>query len=160
MAMLRLGRMEEGISRLEEIVEADPGYPGAHNSLGLAYFKASRGDDAVAEMRKAVALSKEDPYFKGELGRTLALTGNKTEASSALDELEKMSARVYVSDVQIAAIQYCLGKENEAFENLEKAFRRKSIDLPDVRLWSGMDNLRADPRWVSIEARMGLRNVS
>lgn len=103
-AMLRIGLIEEGITRLEKIVEEDPGYAAAHDTLGRAYYKASKIDQAMSEFRKAVALSKGDPYFKGDLAKYLALTGNTREAESILNELKEVSARAYVSDVDIEPI--------------------------------------------------------
>jgi len=54
---------------------------------------------------------------------------------------------------------YCLGRADEAFDDLEKAFARRAIDLPDIRTSLAMGRIRADPRWVSIETRMGLRDL-
>jgi hypothetical protein len=49
-----------------------------------------------------------------------------------------------------------LGRSEEAFLKLEKAYRRRAIDLPDIRLIPEMADLRQDLRWVSIETRLGL----
>jgi TolB-like protein/Tfp pilus assembly protein PilF len=158
-AMLRLGRIKEGISRLEQMVKEDPDFAPLHNRLGFAYFRDSRIKDAISETRKSVALSKGDPAFKADLGLLLAIDGQKEEASSILDELEEASKNTYVSDAQIACILYCLGRADEAFDNLEKAFARRAIDLPDIRTGFAMGKIRADPRWASIETRMGLRDL-
>jgi TolB-like protein len=160
-AALRLGRTKEGIARLEEIVKADPDSAILHHNLGFAYCHASKIEDAIAELGKAVALSQGDLLFKGDLALTLATTGRNEEADSILKELEEASKSTYVSEVQIGQIQYCLGRHDEAFQNLEKAFERRAIDLPDVRtsLPPYAVELRADPRWTSIESRMGLRDA-
>lgn len=155
-AMMRLGMIKEGLGRWEEIVKADPEFAQGHGALGFAYFRASRREDAISEIRKAVALSQNDPYFKADLASLLALTGREEEATSILDELKEASKKSYVSNVQIAAILYNLGRRDEAFDNLERAYDRRAIDLPDVRLWPHLGDLRADSRWISIEKRMGL----
>ena len=160
-AALRVGRTKEGIARLEEIVRADPDSAVLHDSLGFAYYHASKVEDAINEVSKAVALSRGDIFFKADLALLLALAGRNEEADSILKELTEASKNTYVSDVQIGHIQYCLGRHDEAFENIEKAFARRAIDLPDIRtsLLPYVAEFRADPRWVSIETRMGLRDL-
>jgi TolB-like protein/Flp pilus assembly protein TadD len=157
-ALLRLGRTEEGVSRLEQLAREDPELGTIHFLLGLAYYKASRMTDAISETRRAVALSRGDLSFKGDLGLLLAIDGQKEEATSILEELEEASKVRYVSNVQLACILYCLGRADEAFENLEKAYQRRAIDLPDIRTNLAMERLRKDPRWATIETRMGLWN--
>ena len=155
-AQIRSGMIIEGISRLEEIVKADPDYAIGHDGLGMAYFRASRQEDAISELRRAVTLSKGDPIFKGDLAAILALSGQESEANSILEELIEASKKTYVSNVQLAAILYNLGRDSEAFDNLERAYERRAIDLPDVRVAVNYGKLRADPRWISIEKHMGL----
>ena len=130
----------------------------AHLSLGFAYYWASRMQDAMSEVRKAVKLSGGDLAFKGRLGTLLALAGQKEEASSILNELKEASKNTYVSSVQIACILHSLGRKDEAFDSLEQACQRREIDLPYIRLWPQARGLLADPRWISLEGRMGLRS--
>jgi Flp pilus assembly protein TadD len=157
--MLSVGRMKEGVERLEKIVDANPDLAIPHVCLGFAYFRASRTEDAILEMRKAVSFSKSDPVFQADLALLLVLAGQKEEAGSILNHLKEASKSTYVSDVQMACILYSLGRHDEAFEHLEKAYARRSIDLPDIRLIPEMGELRADPRWISLETRMGLRDL-
>ncbi len=157
-AALRLGRIQEGVARLEEIVKADPDLAGAHDSLGFAYYQASRMQDAISEVRKAMALSQGDLIFKADLASLLALEGQRYEANSILDELLQASKSTYVSNVQVGLILYNLGRHDEAFDNLERAYERRAIDLPDVRVWPHSSEIRSEPKWISIESRMGLRN--
>jgi adenylate cyclase len=155
---LRLGSLEEGIARLEQVVRTRPDLPIAHDSLGFAYHRAHRTEDGIAEMRNAVSLSGGDAIFRADLALLLAMAGRREESDSILKELKADSAHAYISNVQMACIQYCLGRSQEAFDNLERAFARRAIDLGDIRLIPGIEGLRNDPRWISIEHRMGLRN--
>ena len=158
-AMRPTEKIEEGIARLEKMVETNPEYPPAHESLGFAYYRNSRTAEAVAEMRKAVTLSKDDTALKAGLAFLLALAGQRDEATSILKTLQLSSRTTYVSNVQMACILYGLGRRDEAFDNLETAYKRREIDLPDIRMIPEMSELRADPRWTSIENRMGLRDM-
>jgi len=158
-ALLRLGRVQEGIARLEEIARVNPESANAHLSLGFGYYFVSKMQDAMSEVRNAVKLSRGDFAFKGRLGTLLALAGQKEEASSILNELKEASKNAYVSSVHMACILHSLGRKDEAFANLEQAYQRREIDLPYIRLWPHARGLLADPRWLSLEGRMGLRDV-
>jgi hypothetical protein len=85
----------------------------------------------------------------------LALAGHREEAKSILRGLVELSKKTYVSDVQRACVLHCLGERDRAFEHLEQAYERRAIDLPDIRMMQHMKELRADPRWISLERRMG-----
>ncbi len=156
--MLPTGNMEGGIARLKRIIEENPEWAPPHQTLAYVYYRMSKPLKAVAEVREAVRLSKGDPAMKSGLALILALVGQKEEASSILKSLQESSRTTYVSNVQLAGILYKLGRKDEAFQNLETAYKRREIDLSDLRLVPELEDLRADPRWASIEKRMGLRN--
>lgn len=156
---LHQGRLQEGVTLLENAVKSDPNNAFAHFSLGFAYYRASRAQDGLTELRKAAALSKGDLSVKAGLCELLALCGEEREAREMLREFEDASKTSFISLVEMAAIQYVLGRTDEAFENLNRAFEQKAIDLPEIRLWPEMDRLRSDPRWLSIEDKMGLLNA-
>lgn len=156
--MLVIGRSEEGVALLKEVVRSDPSKASHHRALGFAYSRTSRVGDAISEMRRAAQLSHEDPSFTADLALVLAANGEKDEASQILARLGEASKTAYVSLVQLACVRFALGDLEGAFKNLEEAFERRSIDLPEIRLLPEMSALRLDPRWISIETRMGLRN--
>jgi len=157
---LRLGSLEAGIAHLEELTKARPELALAHDSLGYAYFRLNKTEDAIREMRTAVSLAKGDPLFKADLALLLAAAGRKQEAESMLDELKEVSKYAYVSNVQLACVQYALGRQDDAFENLEIAYKRRAIDLGDILMMPAMKELRRDSRWISIQSRMGLGGES
>ena len=155
-AMLKGKDIREAINQLEGFVGTHGDFPSVHDSLGFAYFRSSRLVDALTEIQKAVSLSNGDPAFKCDLALMYALTGQEKQAKEILRELRETSKSRYVSPVQLACTEYRLGMKAEAFADLEIAFQRKAIDLPDLRLVPEASELRTDPRWVSIETRMGL----
>jgi len=111
-------------------------------------------------MRTAVELSPRDASNQAALGWLLALVGQKEEAESILEALLETTSKVYLSQVRLACLLSALERDDEALAFLEEAYRARAIDLPDVRLIPQLDRLRADPRWRSIEQRMGLSPLS
>ena len=50
------------------------------DSLGWAYFRLGRYDDAVAELTRALELMPSDPVVNDHLGDAFWMTGRKLEA--------------------------------------------------------------------------------
>jgi len=155
-AMLIPGDVTENLVYLQKMVEQKPDDAGPHFSLGFACYRASRPDEAIPPLRRALQLSGERPLYRAGLAFILALLGVTGEATALLTTLEEQARSTYVSPVQLAAILFALGRRDEAFARLEEAYRRRASELVDVRRIPELATLREDPRWKSIEHRMGL----
>jgi hypothetical protein len=98
--------------------------------------------------------------LRADLGLILALSGHKGEAGRILASLVEEAKSNSVSLVQLGCIRYALGKEDEAFDSLRRALARRAIDLPEVRMAPELGRLHSDPRWLEIEATMGLPPIA
>jgi len=155
-AVMNPGDVDENVAYLRRVVEREPAQGVLHYFLGFAYYRASQPDAALSALRKAVALSPGSSFSRAGLAFILALSGAREEATSLLNTLQEQASTTYVSQIQVAATLDALGRRDEAFARLEEAYRRRAIDLVEVRLIPELASLREDPRWKSIEARMGL----
>ncbi len=127
----------------------------AHHWLGQAFEQKGMLKEAIAEFKKATSLT-ENPLPALGLAHAYAVAGKKSEALKASGELEKLSARRYISSYYLAAINARLGEIDRAFEWLEKAFVERSLWLIYVRAEPMFDALRADPRFHDLIRRVGL----
>lgn len=73
--------LEEGLGMIRKAVELRPDDGFIVDSLGWAYFKLGRYEEAVTEMERAVALKPEDPVLNDHLGDTYWRAGRKLEAT-------------------------------------------------------------------------------
>jgi adenylate cyclase len=156
---LRLGADEASIPRLRDLLATGKDLPLVRDALAFAYYRTGRAQEAISEMEAAISLSNSDPLYRADEALLLARMGRKEEARSIANELERISTGTYVSGVQLATVLYALGDQARAFDLFESAFKRKAIDLSDIRIVPGTEELRADPRWISIEKRMGLSKL-
>ena len=152
-----MGRREEATEQCKKVIQANPDYADAHRFLGFMHYMNSRNDEAVEEAKKAVAISSGDAFMKGELGSMLGLIGRHDEANQILEELKNLSRTTYVPSVEIAQVLLSLGRTDEAFDYLGKMDEDRSSRVLFFRMWPWFSEFRKDPRWVSIERRMGLR---
>lgn len=139
-----------------------PSFGHIREGLGWAYYLDSRPEDAVKEIRQAVALTDDNPWMKTSLACVLALGGMREEASKLLGELKETARMVTVSKVQLAQILFALEENDEAFAYLEKAYEDKSIftnhasDFGSLRSLPWFSGARRDHRWAPLERRLGL----
>lgn len=155
------GRDEAGptIQHLERYVRARPDLAFLREALGFAYARFGRTEEGIAELREAVRVSGGHPLYRGGLGVLLAASGHAEEAQTILAELKAGGEPLATSSVRTGCLLFLLGRTDEAFADLERAFDRKAIDIVDVRLVPELERLRNDARWRSIERRMGLEPI-
>lgn len=147
--LLNAGRYEEAVQQLQKTLELDPNFPPALTRLGLAYEGQQKYEQAVMWIKKALAVDPI-PGRLGRLGEVYARWGKKEEALEVVEELKKMGQQRYVSPNVMALIYARLGQNEKALSYLEKAAKEDAPSLSD----SGFDNLRPNPRFKVVEARL------
>ena len=86
------------------------------------------------------------------------VSGEERKLRNSCGDLEQESDKVYVSPYLIATLYASLGNKDAAFKFLEKAYVEKSLDLSwNVKADLRIDNLRSDPRYLSLLRRVGLQ---
>jgi tetratricopeptide (TPR) repeat protein len=73
--------LKEALEMIQKAVDIRPSDGYIVDSLGWAYFKLGRFDDAVREMERAVSLKPEDPVLTDHLGDAYWRVGRKLEAT-------------------------------------------------------------------------------
>lgn len=72
--------LDEGLKLIQKAVDQRPDDGFIVDSLGWAYFKLGKMDDAVREMERAVSLKPEDPILNDHLGDVYWYAGRRREA--------------------------------------------------------------------------------
>ena len=73
--------LKEGLAMIQKAVDLRPSDGYIVDSLGWAYYRLGRYDDAVREMERAVSLKPEDPVLNDHLGDAYWRVGRKLEAT-------------------------------------------------------------------------------
>ncbi|TIQ55651.1 MAG: tetratricopeptide repeat protein [Mesorhizobium sp.] len=73
--------LEEGLQLIQKAVDLRPSDGYIVDSLGWAYFRMGRFEDAVREMERAVSLKPEDPVLNDHLGDAYWRVGRRLEAT-------------------------------------------------------------------------------
>jgi Flp pilus assembly protein TadD len=73
-------RLDQGLDLIRKAVELRPKDGYIVDSLGWAYYRLGRYDDAVRELERAVELRPEDPVINDHLGDAYWRVGRELEA--------------------------------------------------------------------------------
>ena len=154
--LLHAGRSQEALRWIEEALEFDNDFWGAHWALGNYYREQGSYREAIDEFRQAVALSDGNTVSLASLGYAHALSGQRSEALEVVSRLEELEKRRYVSPALIGYIYAGLDETDLAFERLEEAFPQHSRYLAWLKVAPEYEKLRSDPRYQQMLARIGL----
>ena len=134
----------------------EPNFAHAHYRLGQIYVLKGLNREAIAELKKAVALSGGSPRATAELGLAYARLGDTSEALKLLSELRARSRLRYVSPFNMALIYGGLGDNRQALDWLEMAHKEHAPSLNFLKLSPAFDGLHSEPRFTELVRRIGL----
>ncbi len=147
---------DQVIEECRKVLELDPNFWVAHLFLGKAYAQKGMYDQAIAEFQKARDFSGGSTEAISMIGYVYAVSGKRGEAQRVLDELKALSKQRYVASHRIAMVYGGLGQKDQAFEWLEKAYARRDVLVPFLKVVPEFDSLRSDPRFADLLRRVGL----
>ena len=121
-----------------------PGFPPAHLWLGRTYQELGQFDDAAAEFRGVDERIRDWPVSIAARGHVAGVSGRQAQAAEALAELERLSARRFVTSYGIALVHAGLGQNDAAFASLNK------LSMKDRTGWSGCASTRVGTDYAPI----------
>jgi TolB-like protein/Tfp pilus assembly protein PilF len=179
-----LGRYEEALEMYRTAIALDPLQPVMRLSMGTALSLAGKYDEALAMHREALEFDPRFPQSHMAISSTLLLMERPDEALAeaelepekawrqyaralaliALDrqqEAEQILA-AYIDDFQdewayqIAVIYGFMGKANQAFEWLDRAYDQRDGGVGQSRGDPFLAGLHGDPRWLPFLQKVGI----
>jgi tetratricopeptide (TPR) repeat protein len=150
-----VGRYEEAITGLRELLDAGGDLPFIRLSLWDALFIVGEYGEAYQQARRYYELTGKVELLEA-LERTFEADGYQGAMPAVAKALEEASANTYVAGVDIARIHAHAGQRDRALEWLEKAAEVPETSLVYVMAQPIYESLHGDPRFEAIRARMGL----
>ncbi len=155
LSLYLLRRYDQAESELKHLIAEQPEFYLPHAYLGLVYEQTGRQREAVEEFRAATRLD-QTPEALAQLGHAYALAGEREEARTILDNLQRMSASRYVSPYNIALIFAGLGDREQTFAWLDRAVEDRSEWTHHIHIDPRLDSLHDDPRFQGLLRRIRL----
>ncbi|MDQ2669578.1 MAG: tetratricopeptide repeat protein, partial [Gemmatimonadota bacterium] len=156
-ALWALGRNDEAVAQLQQVLRADPSVAEAHVTLGRVYIQQGRIADAIVAFEEGVELRDRDALDLAELAYAYAVAGRRSEARRLLAELEERSRREYVQPTVFGIMHMGLGEAERAFDWLDRAAAEHDGWLAESIFYPTFNPLRSHPRYPALLQALGLR---
>ena len=148
------GKYDEAIAQFRKVREIDPNFTPS-TFIGSYYVDKGMHEEGLKEITIAIASAGRTPDRLMLLAISYAKADKKEEAQRLLDELKRLSKKQFVPNTFFAFVYAALGKKDQAFEVLERAYREHDINLLQLR-GLRLESLRSDPRFADLVKRVGL----
>jgi tetratricopeptide (TPR) repeat protein len=112
--------LDEGFQMLKRAVELRPRDGYIIDSLGWAYFRLGRSDDAVRELERAIELKPSDPTINDHLGDAYWKVGRKLEAKFQWNHARDLSPEPEDLEKILKKIEAGMPEEAPAAAEAEK----------------------------------------
>jgi DNA-binding winged helix-turn-helix (wHTH) protein/TolB-like protein/Tfp pilus assembly protein PilF len=149
-------RYDEAIAQYRKTLELDPYCAEAHYGLGYTYIEKGMNEDAIVEVNRGIELDGDKKETSRPLGYIYARTGKRAEVQAILARLEQVSKSSYVDSIGVVRLRAALGEKDRAFEWFEKAYNERRSRMIWLTVDPRLDSLRQDPRFASLQRRVGL----
>jgi len=151
------GEFDAAITQYKKLLELDPNWGDAYRSLFRSYLRKTMYDDALAAVETYGLLSKK-PFETMLLNAYVyASKGEREKARRLLAEVEGNLRQELISPFQIGLVHFLLGEVDSGFEWLERAFNERDPWIMWLNVEFELEGVRADPRFLSLLERVGLR---
>ena len=146
---------DQAFDQIQKTIEMDKTFVGPWP--GLILEQQRKYTEAIASFEEQIRLSpSKNSILIAALAHAYAVSGNREAAHKIIAELQELAKTKYISSFQIASIYGGLGENDQAFAWLEKAYEERSPELVNLKVEPSFDNLRSDPRFTDLAARIGL----
>jgi serine/threonine protein kinase/Flp pilus assembly protein TadD len=148
-------QFDDAIKQCRKTIEMYPDYLIAHRRLGMSYGEKGMFEEAEAEFKKALAISKDESETMSARAYAYAGAGRTEDARKILERLTELANETYVSPYSFARIHIGLDEIDEAFECLEKTHQERHGILTYLKVEPMFDRIRSDSRYADLLRRMG-----
>jgi hypothetical protein len=122
------------------------------------YHTILENTTSIREVQEALAARRKDApegaWIRADQARSLALQGHRDEALAILEDLQRRRPNDYVDAYHLALLLEALGRREEAFKELERAYEENSYALLFSALDAKADPFRSDSRFERLQGRM------
>lgn len=155
-SMYYSGNYEEAIEKLKTCVATNPRFGPAHLWLGRAYQEQRKYPQAIHEYKSTLAGNASWPVALAALGHVYGVSGEVDSAQYVLKNMQALSKEKFVTSYGMALVYTGLGKKEQAYEWLNKAYEERSNWLVWLKTDPRFISLRADRQFAEMVSKVGL----
>jgi TolB-like protein/tetratricopeptide (TPR) repeat protein len=152
------GRFANSITWLKQAIDLNPNYSFPRALLAVDYALTQDPAAAASEYAsiKDTARAANDPLIAAMSAFACAAAGNRPEALFILQKLKAPRPERYVDPYAVAIVYAGLGDDTAALDWLERTYEERSGSAVFFGFEPYMRALRANPRFIALQRRVGL----
>jgi adenylate cyclase len=150
------GDLNTATKECQRMIDLDPNFWAAHQTLGIVLVKQGRYAEALGEAQKSMQFSNRSNASLALLGHVYGKMGRRNECEAVIKELEARRAAMQADARDLAIVYAGLDDKEKALATLENALANRSVFLVFLKLEPLLSSLHGDPRWNELERRVGI----
>jgi len=107
------GDLRSALAQIDALIQQQPNNPYFHEVRGQALLEGGKPQEAIAPLRKAVALSNNSPLIEMLLGQALVATGNNAYTDEAIAILRAAVARETEAPIGYTQLAMAYGRKGD-----------------------------------------------
>ena len=107
------GDLRSALTQIDALIQQQPNNPYFHEVRGQALLEGGKPQEAIAPLRKAVALSNNSPLIEMLLGQALVATGNNAYTDEAIAILRAAVARETEAPIGYMQLAMAYGRKGD-----------------------------------------------
>ncbi|NOJ48063.1 M48 family metalloprotease [Bradyrhizobium archetypum] len=107
------GDLRSALAQIDALIQQQPNNPYFHEVRGQALLEGGKPQEAIAPLRKAVALSNNSPLIEMLLGQALVATGNNAYTDEAIAILRAAVARESEAPIGYTQLAIAYGRKGD-----------------------------------------------
>jgi predicted Zn-dependent protease len=107
------GDLRSALSQIDALIQQQPNNPYFHEVRGQALLEGGKPQEAIAPLRRAVALSNNAPLIEMMLGQALVATGNNAYTDDAIKILRAAVARETEAPIGYTQLAMAYGRKGD-----------------------------------------------
>jgi hypothetical protein len=140
LALLKAGKVPEGIAELQKVQKQAPEIPHTWFNLGIAFKKDSRYDEAVVQLEGMAARVPDEPVTHYNLGTLYKLTGKPEPSLKEFETAARLGPDLAGPRFQLYNAYRQAGRADDAARELERfkanKARQEGAAIPEDLEWS------------------------
>jgi len=147
---------DQAIAQAQKVVEMDPNFAEVYEYLKRCYDQKGMYREAIAARQTRRRLAGYDAEETAALRAAAEATSAGVYWQKRLEQDVEEAKREPSTPFDMAEIYAQLGKKDQAFAWLERAYEERSFLMMYLKVAPKLDPLRSDPRYADLLRRVGL----
>ena len=144
------------LEQCDNAIELNPHFPPTYLTLAWVQEQRNELDESEAALEHAVSLAPQSPRILSALGRLLAITNRRRQATKVLHDLEEIAKARYVAPFELASLHFALGQVDRSAACLAKAIDDRNYELLAIKVDPRCEAMRNHPRLMPLVGRVGV----